>query len=80
MTIEYHPQSLKMVIESELAKKRLKNREGEAEAFDLDGRSTGWKIEGRLLDVNEEALEYLRQNPDLRVLVTGYSCGSIMIS
>lgn len=77
MGIRYYPASFGIFLGTPL-EKRLKNREGVAFIGEsvADLKNSDWIIEGKLLGVCKEALEYSELNPDRSVFVLEKNCGN----
>lgn len=73
--VTYYPPALEGLINGPTAGKRLRNRDGEAVATE-DGQVV-WAAEGRLLDVNAQALTHAQENPGHSTRVIEFSCGSL---
>lgn len=75
--INYIPEGLGQIISSPFAKKRLKNREGVAIAS-KDGQEL-WRIEGPILEINENVIQNRMSDPDpeIKITISENSCGSV---
>jgi hypothetical protein len=79
MSIEFRPPSLGRIINDQNAEKRLKNREGLARAVNEKGQPTGWEREGPIMNLHQEAVDYDIRNPNHKVVLNEYTCGSTVV-
>lgn len=75
MPIEFQPPALKSVLVSQLAGKRLKNRDGYAVMYDQEGKVITWAVDGPILKVYQEALKLSLEQPNRLIHIIEDRCG-----
>ena len=76
MSIDFHPRSLKHVIESQWAEKRLRNRVGDVVLYGPNGEIL-CTAEGSILNMYECAKSHVGRDPRHKALVSENSCNTI---